>query len=57
MKKEWIVECTQVDFISADSEEEAIERARKLHWEVGSDARFDATEIKSRTSDESAGGS
>ena len=52
MKKEWIVEVTQVDFISADTEEEAIDKARKIFWEVGSDARFDATEIKSRTSDE-----
>jgi len=51
MMKEWMVEITQVEFVIADSEEEAIEEARKQCWEVGSDASFDATEIKSRTSE------
>lgn len=51
MMKEWMVEVTQIEFVIADTEKEAIEAARKLCPELGSDARYDATEIKSRTSE------
>lgn len=44
-----MVEVTQVEFVSADSEEEAIKKAKELCWEVGSDAHFDATEIRDST--------
>ena len=50
--KEWMVNVTQVEFVIADSEEEAIKEAKKLCLGLGSDARYDATEIKSRYSDE-----
>ena len=53
MMKEWMVEVTQVEFVIADSEEEAIKEVKKLCLGLGSDARYDATEIKSRNSDES----
>ena len=54
MMKEWMVNVTQVEFVIADSEEEAIKEAKKLCLGLGSDARYDATEIKSRYSDETA---
>ena len=52
MMKEWMVNVTQVEFVIADSKEEAIKEAKKLCMGLGSDARYDATEIKSRYSDE-----
>ena len=50
MMKEWMVKITEVEFVIANSEKEAIEEARN-NRAVSCDAIFMVTEINGRTSE------